>query len=152
MSTKPNDGPAVVQRPRRGLIGVLHVLAASPAAALSLLPIGTCPLCIAGNLGVLSGISIPLVGNGRVRSVVVVIFLLTTIFCVGFVARKRGSIAPLAVVLAGSLSIVAARLIWNIPSLAYLGATTLAAGATWSTVRRARVKPPDEPVKKNESR
>lgn len=130
MSTVPNADPAVGYRPRRGLIALFHLIAACPAAILSFLPTGTCPLCVAGNVGIDSGIGIPFVVSERVGAPLLALFLVITLACVGWVSSKRRTFAPYALVVGGTLTIVGARYI-GIPALAFLGAAALAVGTIW---------------------
>lgn len=136
MTHSAEDGPAADPRPRRDLLASLHVFAAIPAAVLTLLPSGTCPLCVAGNASVLSGFGLAFLLSTQFQSPLIAAFLLTTLAGVGWTGIKRRDSAPFAIVCAGSLAIIAARFLWSIPILVYVGAVFVIAGTIWSTVRK----------------
>jgi len=64
-----------------------------------------------------------------------------TLVNVAWAAKRHRSTGPFLVVLYGSIAIVAARLVWNIPLVAYAGAACLIAGAVWNIALKRAVAP-----------
>lgn len=138
MSVRANKSHAVVRQPRHGFMPLTQILAAVPTALLALVPTGTCPLCVAGNVGVMSGLGVPFLLNHRVQTPLIVVFLAATLGCVGWVAMKRRSFAPFVVVLVGSLALGVACFAWNHSVFVYGGSATILGGALWSTASKPR--------------
>lgn len=133
------NGPAVAQVLRRDRWVWLRTLVALPAAILPLLPSVSCPICLAAYAGVLSALGVGFLLDDRVQRPLILLFLCITLGSVGWLARKHRTTGPFLVTLHGSIAIVAARLVWNIPLIAYVGTTCLIAGAIWNIkLRRAQ--------------
>jgi hypothetical protein len=104
------------------------------AAVLPLLPSATCPLCLAAYAGILSSLGLGFLMNDQVQKPLILVFLGITLASVAFSAKQHRRFGPLLLVLSGAVAIVAARIVWNIPWVVYLGVAFLVAGAGWNFV------------------
>lgn len=107
-----------------------------PAAVLPLLPSATCPVCLAAYAGVLSSLGLGFLLNDQVQRPLILVFLGITVVSVAWAATRYRRFSPLLLVLSGSVAIVAARIVWNVPSLVYLGVVFLVAGAVWNLLSK----------------
>lgn len=112
-----------------------------PAVVLPLLPSATCPVCLAAYAGVLSSLGLGFLLNDQVQRPLILVFLGITVVSVAWAATRYRRFSPLLLVLSGSVAIVAARIVWNVPSLVYLGVAFLVAGAVWNlALKRPRTR------------
>ena len=105
-----------------------------PAAVLPLLPSATCPVCLAAYAGVLSSLGLGFLLNDQVQRPLILVFLGITIASVAWAAKQYRRFSPFLLVLSGSVAIVAARIVWNVSWVVYLGVAFLIAGAVWNLV------------------
>ena len=139
MSNQQERQSEVTAAARRGRPAWLQTLVAIPAVVLPLLPSATCPVCLAAYAAVLSSVGLGFVFSDSVQRPLIVFFLTVTLGSVAWSARQHRRFGPLAVVLCGSVAIVAARIAWDIRWLVYLGVVCLVVGPVWNLVsRRAR--------------
>ena len=106
---------------------------------LPLLPSFSCPVCIAAYASVLSSLGLGFLLNDRVQGPLIVFFLTIMLGSVVLATRQHGRFGPLCVVLSGTLAVVAARIVWNVPWVVYAGVALLVAGTVWNLIlKRAR--------------
>ncbi len=121
-------------RPKsRSLLGAV---AAVPAAILPLLPSLTCPLCLAAYGGVLSSLGLGFLVRETVLQPLIVVFLLVTIASIAWATKRHRRPAPLLLAVAGSLAILAGRLVWTAPLAVYGGAAGVVVAAIWNLFLR----------------
>ena len=103
-----------------------------PGAVLPLLPSFTCPVCIAAYAGVLSTLGLGLVLTERVLAPLIVVFLLVGVVSVARTTRSHRRPGPLLMIVAGSGAVVAGRLVWNVPTVLYVGTVLVFASSLWN--------------------
>lgn len=112
-----------------------------PAAVLPLLPSATCPVCLAAYAGVLSSVGLGFLLNDQVQRPLILVFLGITVVSVAWAATQYRRFSPFLLVLSGSVAIVAARILSNVPWVVYLGVGLLVTGAFWNLLlKRPRRK------------
>ena len=135
--------------------GWLASLAVVPAAGLALLPSFTCPACLAAYAGVFSTIGLGFMLNERVMAPLIAAFLVIGFLAIARSTRSHRRPGPLVATGIGSVVVVVGRLVWNIPSVLYVGVALLVAAAVWNLwlkrpkrrplVQLATVTPPTPP-------
>jgi len=103
-----------------------------PGAVLPLLPNATCPVCLAGYVGIFSSLGVGVVLTGRTEKPLILFFLGVSLASVAWAAGRRRRFGPLLLVILGSVAIVAARIVWQLPLITYCGVTLLLAAAVWN--------------------
>jgi hypothetical protein len=125
-----NEQPDLNQN--AGPAGWMQGLLAVPAAALPLLPSFTCPMCIAAYAGVLSAAGFGFVLQETILNPLIVAFLVLQVVVVGWTTRSHRNPTPLVATLIGAVSVVAGRLVWDMPAALYLGIALLVGASIWN--------------------
>ena len=108
-----------------------------PAGLLPLVPSATCPLCLSAYAGVFSAFGLGFLLTEQVLAPVIVVFLIAGLASVAWSTRTHRRAAPLVAMLAGSVAVVAGRLVWDLPLVLYTGVTLLVVASFWNfAIRR----------------
>ena len=121
----------------QGRRGALKSLLAVPGAGLALLPSFGCPLCLAAYSGVLSTLGLTFLLNERVLAPLVATFLVIGFSSVAWSRRAHRRGGPLALTFVGTAVTGTGRLVLHHPTLTYVGAAILFAGAAWNFALKA---------------
>ncbi len=116
-------------------------MAVIPAAVLALLPSASCPVCLAAYAGLLSSLGLGFLFNDRVQKPLIVLFVSISVASIAWAIRRHGRFGPCLVVLAGSIAIVAGRVIWSVPWAVYLGVPSVVVAALWNLILKRPVRP-----------
>jgi MerC mercury resistance protein len=136
-----NDDPIAESAPRRGRPAWLQTLIAVPAAVLPLLTSFSCPVCVAAYAGLLSSLGLGFLLTDSVQRPLIVAFLIVAVASVGWAARRYKRIGPFVLVLVGSATIIAGRIVWSVAPILYIGVVCLVAGIVWNLIlKRPRRK------------
>lgn len=143
---------AVIERARRpARRSFLQSLAVVPATVLALLPSFTCPACLAAYGGLLSAIGLGFLQDERVLAPLIAVFLALGLVSVGWSSRSHGRRGPFLLTLAGSVAVVAGRLVWSIPGALYGGVALLIAASVWNLwLKRPRGRSSSDRVRRRE--
>lgn len=109
-----------------------------PAALLSLVPTATCPLCLSAYAGVLSAVGLGFLLTDRVLAPLIVVFLLAGLASVAWSMRTHRHAGPFVATLAGSVGVVAGRLVWDVPLVLYTGVMLLLVASLWNVAIKRR--------------
>lgn len=121
----------MINRPMKWLEG-FRSLWVVPAALLPLLPSSPCPLCLAAYTSVFSSLGLGFLVDDQAQSPLILLFLGITLLSTAWTTQKHHKVGQLLTVLTGSLIIIAARIIWRVSPLVYVGIGLIVAGALWN--------------------
>lgn len=109
-----------------------HGLPMLPGALLSFLPSAACPACLGAYGAVLSSLGLGVLVNRRVLAPLIGVFLVIGTVALAWTARRHKRYGPLVLSLIGSGGIVAGRLLWDLPLLAYGGTAGVVGASIWN--------------------
>ena len=117
-------------------------LAPLPGALLSLVPSIACPACLAAYAGVLSTLGVGFLLNERVLLPLIGAFLAMGIASIAWSTRSHGRVGPLVATVIGTLGVISARVIWNIPTVLYASVAMLVIASFWNLwLKRPKPQP-----------
>jgi len=104
----------------------------------------------------LSTLGLGIVLTERVLAPLIVAFLLVGIASVVRTTRSHRRVGPLYMIVAGSGAVLAGRLVWNVPSVLYVGIALVATASLWNLwlkrpVRRSVIQPRRGAIPKSKS-
>lgn len=108
------------------------VVAAIPAAGTGLLPVGACPICMAGTVGVLSSLGLGFMLETRFLLPIMAGFLGIALLTLGYKARARRGYGPLSVGIVTAAATLAGKFLIASDLLLYAGLVGLFLAAIWN--------------------
>ncbi len=112
--------------------GWRRIVAAVPAAAAGLIPVGACPVCMTGVIGVLSSLGLGFMLETRYLFPIMAGLLGLALLALGYKAQARRGFGPLVVGATAAAAILTARFLVASEGLAYAGLAGLAVAALWN--------------------
>ncbi len=110
----------------------IQSVAAFPAAALSLLPSFSCPMCLSAYAGALSAFGITAILDESVLAPLIAVFLAFGVGSIAWTTRSHRRVAPLVLSITGAASVIAGRLVWDVAAVLYVGAALLVTASLWN--------------------
>jgi len=108
------------------------MLAAIPAAGAGLVPVGACPICMAGAVSILSSLGLGFMLETRYLLPVTAGFLGVALLALGYKARARHGFGPLFVGAAAAAAILSGKFLVVSDLPLYAGLGGLAVAALWN--------------------
>lgn len=130
-----------VARRERGSSGLGGLLAAVPASAAFLVPIGFCPACWPAYGAVLGSLGLGFVVSDRLLLPLAGLLLLVTLAALAYHAPRRRGYRPFFLALAGATAATTGKLLFFSDPILYLGLATISAAALWNAWPRRRAAP-----------
>lgn len=130
--TRKSD--SVSNTPRQGSERWWRELAVVPAAILSLLPSASCPVCLAAYAAVLSSLGLGFLFKDDVQKPLIVLFLALSVASIAWAARLYRRPGPLLAAAAGTVAIIAGRIVGDLPWAVYVGVPCVIAAAVWNLI------------------
>ena len=93
-----------------------------------------CPLCVGAYSGFLASVGGGILATQSGLAGVTAVFLVLSAAGVAWTVRAHRHYGPLWLTLAGSVAVVAERLLWNVPSLLYTGVGAIVAASLWNVI------------------
>ncbi|MFQ5535720.1 MAG: hypothetical protein ACE5EM_13010 [Sphingomonadales bacterium] len=111
--------------------GWRSIIATVSAAGAGLVPVGACPICMAGTVGVLSSLGLGFMLETRYLLPIIVGFLSMALLTLGYKARARRGYGPLSVGVAAAAAILAGKFLIASDLPLYAGLAGLSGAAVW---------------------
>jgi len=115
----------------RGIMA--RAVAVVPALLLSMLPVLSCPGCWPAYAGVLSSLGVSFLMEAEWLLPLTGVALAIALFTLGFRARRRRGLRPLALGIAGSAAILLGRFVLQVDVIVYIGAGLLIGASVWNS-------------------
>lgn len=127
------DAPSVTAvEPAPVVPGWRRVLAVLPSLGLAAVPIGACPICFAGTVGVLGALGFGFLLDTRFLIPITGAALLLALASLAWRARSRQGYGPLALGIVGAVLLIVGQFVnGNLPTTV-IGATALLVAALWN--------------------
>ncbi|MBW3549342.1 MAG: DUF2703 domain-containing protein [Proteobacteria bacterium] len=109
-----------------------RVLAVAPSLGLAAVPVGACPLCLAGYLGVVSTLGLGFLLERQYLLPLSAIALALALGALAWGARMRRGYGPLALGVVGALLLWLGQFVIGNAAATLLGAVALAVAAAWN--------------------
>lgn len=129
----PDDGS--LDEPPRSWRGLLTAL---PAAGAGLIPVGACPVCVAGTVGLLSAIGLGFLLETRFLLPVMAGLLGLALWTLGWKAKARHGFGPFLVGVAAAAMILAGKFLVASDPVLYAGLAGLMGTALWNAWPRGK--------------
>lgn len=110
-----------------------RIVAVVPALLLSMLPVLSCPACWPAYAGVLSSLGVSFLMEAEWLLPLTGVALAIALFTLGFRARRRRGLRPLALGVAGSAAILLGRFVVEVDVVVYIGAALLIGASVWNS-------------------
>jgi hypothetical protein len=123
----PPQAPSAPLR-RGGLQGI----AVLPSLGLAMVPVGLCPVCFAGYVGVFGALGLGFLLDARVLLPVTLLAFAIALAALAWRARSRHGLRPVLLGGAGAALVTVGQFVLGAPTAVWLGATALAAAAVWN--------------------
>ncbi len=141
MTRKTDGGSTLSTHPRQGSARWWRELAVVPAAILSLLPSASCPVCLAAYAAVLSSLGLGFLFKDEVQKPLIVLFLAISVASIAWAARLYRRPGPLLAVAAGTVAILAGRIVGDFPWAVYIGVPCVIVAAAWNLILKRNTLP-----------
>ncbi len=141
MTRKSDSGSALSNHPRQGTARWWRELAVVPAAILSLLPSASCPICLAAYAAVLSSLGLGFLFADEVQKPLIVLFLAISVASIAWAARLYRRPGPLLAAAAGTVAILAGRIVGDFPWAVYAGVPCVIVAAGWNLILKRNTLP-----------
>lgn len=119
-------------------LGWRRLLAVAPSLAVAAVPVGTCPVCIAGTVGALSALGIGFLLETRFLLPITVLALTLALGSLAWRARARWGYSPLVLGIVGAITLSVGQFVVTSAQTTVIGAIVLMAAALWNALPRAR--------------
>ena len=110
-----------------------RILVVVPAILLSILPVLSCPACWPAYAGVLSSLGVSFLMDVEWLLPLTGVALAVALFTLGFRARRRRGLRPLALGVAASAAILLGRIVVQVDVVVYIGAALLIGASVWNS-------------------
>jgi hypothetical protein len=108
------------------------MLAAVPALGAGLVPVGTCPVCMAATVGVLSSLGLGFLLETNYLLPLMIGFLGLALLAIGYKADLRRGFGPLLVAVISAATILAGKFVFSSDAVLYAGLAGLGGAAVWN--------------------
>lgn len=130
--------PAAAIEPAAATSGWRRALAVLPSLGTAAIPVGACPVCVAGYAGLFGALGLGFLRDARVLMPLTGVALVLALASLAWRARSRQGFGPLMLGVAGALALVIGQFAIAHWPTTVLGAVALLVAAVWNVWPRRR--------------